>query len=288
MKKFPQLQTNDMKFEVSRVLEKLKKSSAAVTISKISSSSTNTTTQSLITPTENILFKSDTYIDNLNIVNGAHDEDSELDDEYGEDNDVENITEEYIENINMDDMENDDNILDTNDDDPSADYIPNEITTRNRKNTDESDELKRKKNTTNSSKSKNVIVIKMDRPAAYVCTTCQSRFPDFERLKEHIKTSKKCKIVNLTCEVCDKVCDTKKALYAHTLTHRYKSTFVCDECGKTYTNRFNLENHKSSVHGEQIEEYGSIYKCKVCENQFTNRKDLFDHVESHSKFDVSI
>lgn len=126
-------------------------------------------------------------------------------------------------------------------------------------------------------------VVKMLCEASFVCMTCKINVHTFEELRIHMKTNVACKQINLTCEVCGKICDSKKSLYQHTLTHKEKSAFVCDACGKIYSNRFNLENHKSSFHGEQVEEYGSIYKCKICDDQFTNRKDLYDHLSNHRK-----
>lgn len=128
-----------------------------------------------------------------------------------------------------------------------------------------------------------VQVVHIQGPASYICMTCKEKFPTFETLKEHIKSNIPCKSVTLTCDKCSKVCDSKKSLYQHSLTHRDKWSFMCEECGKSYSNRFNLENHKSSFHGENVEEYGSIYKCKVCDKQFTTRKDLYQHINSHSK-----
>lgn len=132
-------------------------------------------------------------------------------------------------------------------------------------------------------KSNKPTVVKMLCEASFVCMTCKINVHTFEELKIHMKTSIACKQINLTCDACGKICDSKKSLYQHSLTHKQKSAFVCEECGKIYTNRFNLENHKSSFHGEQVEEYGSIYKCKICDDAFTNRKDLYDHLSNHRK-----
>ncbi|XP_037051052.1 zinc finger protein 675-like [Bradysia coprophila] len=126
-------------------------------------------------------------------------------------------------------------------------------------------------------------VVKMLCEASFVCMTCKINVNTFEELRIHMKTNVACKKIHTTCETCGKCCDSKKSLYQHTLTHKQKSAYVCEECGKVYTNRFNLENHKSSFHGEQVEEYGSIYKCKICDDQFTNRKDLYDHLSNHRK-----
>lgn len=134
-----------------------------------------------------------------------------------------------------------------------------------------------------ATKSTKPTVVKMLCEASFVCMTCKINVHTFEELRIHMKTNITCKQINLTCDVCSKICDSKKSLYQHTLTHKQKSAFVCEECGKIYTNRFNLENHKSSFHGEQVEEYGSIYKCKICDDQFTNRKDLYEHLTNHRK-----
>lgn len=133
-----------------------------------------------------------------------------------------------------------------------------------------------------------ILVVKMEAPPVYICMMCKEKFSSFEPLKDHMKNNSKCKQVQLKCEVCGKMCETKKALYQHSMVHKDKPTFVCEQCGKTFTNRFNLENHKSSKHGEYVEEHGNIYKCKVCDNQFTSRKDLYDHISNHAKTPVTL
>lgn len=175
---------------------------------------------------------------------------------------------------------------DTDDDSDDEDYVAKRRPVhRNKTNGKRPPPLaKQRSATTTSTSTSKVIVVKMKNPAAYVCMTCKQKFTAFEPLKAHMATSRRCKQIPLTCEVCGKICDTKKALYQHNLTHREKHTFVCDECGKTYSNRFNLENHKSSVHGEHIDEQpGSVYKCKVCDRQFTNRRDMYAHINEHGR-----
>lgn len=88
-------------------------------------------------------------------------------------------------------------------------------------------------------------VVKMLCEASFVCMTCKINVNTFEELRIHMKTNVACKKIHTTCDVCGKCCDSKKSLYQHSLTHKQKSAYVCEECGKVYTNRFNLENHKS-------------------------------------------
>ncbi len=98
--------------------------------------------------------------------------------------------------------------------------------------------------TTKSTTNKPTIV-KMMCEASFVCMTCKINVNTFEELRLHMKTNIACKKIHTTCETCGKCCDSKKSLYQHTLTHKQKNAFICEECGKIYTNRFNLENHKS-------------------------------------------
>lgn len=125
------------------------------------------------------------------------------------------------------------------------------------------------------------IVINLTDPCHYVCVTCKGKFSSFEDLQTHIDQNIACKKINCTCEHCGKVCESRRALYQHKQTHNPKPQLICDQCGKVYTNSFNLENHKSQVHGEEIEEFGYVYKC--CEQSFPTRRELNDHIATHSK-----
>ena len=136
------------------------------------------------------------------------------------------------------------------------------------------------------SKKSKVIIVEMKHPAQFVCTSCKAKFPNFELLKQHLTICRSCKNINLTCDTCGKLWNSKKALYQHILTHKEKNaSFVCEECGKIYSNRFNLENHKYSMHHIDLplEDFGSIYKCKQCDAQFSNRQDLYNHINNHAK-----
>lgn len=125
------------------------------------------------------------------------------------------------------------------------------------------------------------VVISLTDPCNYVCVTCKGKFSSFEQLQAHIDESIACKKINTTCDQCGKICDTRRALYQHKLSHQPKPQLICDQCGKIYTNSFNLENHKSQVHGEEFEELGYVYKC--CELTFPTRRELNEHIKTHSK-----
>ncbi|XP_059613933.1 zinc finger protein 728-like [Phlebotomus argentipes] len=121
-------------------------------------------------------------------------------------------------------------------------------------------------------------------PSYFLCMNCRERFDSFEALSRHMKTPGQCQKKEYKCGTCSRTFDTRKKFYQHSMSHRERSSLICDQCGKTYSNRFNLENHKSSVHGDAVEESDSaIYRCRLCSQQFNTRVALFSHIEAHDK-----
>lgn len=184
-------------------------------------------------------------------------------------------------NIDSEDDEEDNDDVKAKKDDSDVEYKPNSTprnTPKKRKPV-----ITNSNNTTKSPTTRPVVKMILNEGPAYVCVSCKGRFQSFEALKDHISKSEKCKNANTTCSVCGKVCNNRKALYAHSLTHKDRISYICELCGKNYTNKFNLENHKSSVHDIHFEEKGSIYKCRFCEKNFTTKAQLFPHVLAHQK-----
>lgn len=125
--------------------------------------------------------------------------------------------------------------------------------------------------------------IKINAPPVFLCMKCKNRFDSLLELKQHVFQKNTCTISQLTCNVCEKTFDNKKRMSQHMKIHEEKVKYICDKCGKMYKNQFNLENHKSSQHGEYLEEHQNVYKCRLCSEKFDNRTDLYAHMKNHSK-----
>lgn len=125
--------------------------------------------------------------------------------------------------------------------------------------------------------------IKINAPPVFLCMKCKNRFDSLLELKSHVFQKNTCTISQLTCNVCEKTFDNKKRMSQHMKIHEEKVKYICDKCGKMYKNQFNLENHKSSQHGEYLEEHQNVYKCRLCSEKFDNRTDLYAHMKNHSK-----
>lgn len=120
-------------------------------------------------------------------------------------------------------------------------------------------------------------------PPVFLCMKCKNKFDSLADLKQHVFQTNSCTTVELTCKICDKTFETRKRLNAHAKVHEEKAKFICDKCGKMYTNQFNLENHKSSQHGEYLDECQNVYKCRICCEKYNNRTDLYSHMKTHTK-----
>lgn len=81
-------------------------------------------------------------------------------------------------------------------------------------------------------KTENFTVYKINSPPVFLCLKCDTRFPAFAALKSHISGDNECKRASLTCEICNKLCKSRKSLHGHVKGHEQKSSFVCDQCGK--------------------------------------------------------
>lgn len=183
--------------------------------------------------------------------------------------------------VNDDVSDDDVDDVDDVDDDDDEDYeLPNKQTKKSKRKPPKHMEkfITTKANDTNS----NSISIKINAPPVYLCMKCKNRFKSLEELKEHVSMKNLCTKSQLICNMCSKTFETKKKLSQHIKIHQEKAKFICDKCGKMYTNQLNLENHKSSVHGDYLDECENVYKCRLCYEKYNNRTDLYAHMKRHA------
>lgn len=246
------------KVDISETLKRLTKAGSSLQICKVGTRSTRTTRQQPIR--ESFVY---------------NDRDHNFDSE--------DITEVKIKNDFSDcsdpiDSNNDDEFVDGNSDD--SDYEP--LVSKSRQKA-----KKGSTKTTDSPKSNSrseFTVVKLKEPPVYICMKCSGKFKSFGELKKHMAEKNQCTEAQLTCDVCSKKFDNKANLLRHIKCHAEKAIkFICHKCGRTFLSSFNLDNHRSSQHGEYVEEYNNIYKCNACEHTFVHRADLYAHAKTHAK-----
>lgn len=83
----------------------------------------------------------------------------------------------------------------------------------------------------------------------------------------------------VTCEKCGKE-TTRKNMYRHMKAHQESVTkFTCSHCGKSLSNKSNLERHEAT-HQEQR---SKDYKCDECEKTFYDKDGLKTHKKAHEE-----
>lgn len=123
----------------------------------------------------------------------------------------------------------------------------------------------------------------IDGPIAFSCIKCKNQFDTFNELVNHMRT-KDCFTDEFTCDICPKQFQNRRSLNRHKTTHKPKLKLMCEECAKTFSNKFDLDMHKQSFHNHAPNKNSKlIFKCNHCTEQFSNHLDLFTHVKEHAR-----
>lgn len=123
----------------------------------------------------------------------------------------------------------------------------------------------------------------IDGPLVFSCTKCKNRFDSFYELVNHMK-SKVCYTEEFICATCSKHFINSRALCRHKRTHKPKTRLMCEECAKTYFNKFDLEMHMQSAHNHVPNTNSKlVFKCHHCDEEFSNHVALFTHVQEHAR-----
>ncbi|CRK99782.1 CLUMA_CG013090, isoform A [Clunio marinus] len=133
----------------------------------------------------------------------------------------------------------------------------------------------------------------------FKCTSdgCQKAFRCRYDLNEHFnnihaEVKKKQPVESVTCDVCDKICSSRKVLYSHKkMVHEAKhwgqvhrfgeiKTRTCHLCGADFQlfNDFKLH----------IESHVGYFICITCGLCFPDESSLFIHIESHRKIEEEL
>lgn len=120
------------------------------------------------------------------------------------------------------------------------------------------------------------------------CTDCGSCFRTrralwTHRQLKHVQCVKalasKQEQVNIPCPVCGRIVKGVNAVTVHCIRKHCvgKPPFSCDECGRGFAWRCEVERHKSIKHrGEKF------FACKECDRKYSTRRGLEQHVRTHT------
>ena len=109
-------------------------------------------------------------------------------------------------------------------------------------------------------------------PGALECVLCKKVFPSTKRRKEHMKFS--CQ--GEECNICQKRFSSRKSLEEHKNSH-HSTKFQCPECLKCFGGLSKLKRH------EPVHDDTKKLVCEECGKTFTRKDNLNKHVKNHSQ-----
>ncbi|KAM3967485.1 LOW QUALITY PROTEIN: uncharacterized protein ACR2FA_010062 [Aphomia sociella] len=105
-----------------------------------------------------------------------------------------------------------------------------------------------------------------DKP--FVCGKCYKPFKTHSNLKTHMDTHEE---TSYTCDVCNRVLNSRRTLRKHLLVHEEKCRHVCSYCHKAFKRRQTLKVHLYTHTGDKP------LSCKWCNERFAYASTLRSH-----------
>ncbi len=114
----------------------------------------------------------------------------------------------------------------------------------------------------------------------FPCNNCQTLFDRQSKLDQHMQQVH----VPQACSVCNEIFTGTVHLNKHMKHHQEKPDgdkslpLVCNQCGKTCSSQYRLEEHLNKEHGHVDP---GLYACEICKTTFHRETSLKKHMEQH-------
>ena len=139
----------------------------------------------------------------------------------------------------------------------------------------------------------------------FTCPNCKVSFIDEQELYVHSKIHVN---ANLSCEICDYVCENARSLTEHILAHSSKNSFTCKNCDFRCLSKFTLSRHRGKCtpmnkyeclncnlnfrfaialenHTKSVHKKLNTFACTICPSSYSNKGNLNKHMKTHASKD---
>ena len=114
---------------------------------------------------------------------------------------------------------------------------------------------------------------KKDGVCVFFCSYCGKRYTAryYSHYLLHLKFHNKEK--PYLCDTCGKAFTEKSKLTVHIMSHNNERPCVCEICGRGFYTRVNLRYHIENIHKERTK----LYECDICDTKFVSIGNLNYH-----------
>lgn len=119
------------------------------------------------------------------------------------------------------------------------------------------------------------------RSTIFVCVLCYQKFPSFDELESHMKSSASCQRTPIACSICGKTFVNRSRCKAHVANaHGEKPKFPCNKCEKSFSNSIALQAHLETLHTEYFDATKDGFSCKMCEETTQTKPLILHHINT--------
>ncbi|KAI5631827.1 zinc-finger double domain-containing protein [Phthorimaea operculella] len=110
----------------------------------------------------------------------------------------------------------------------------------------------------------------------FTCTYCSEVFQDRNTRFKHLEKVHGVRKSVRKCNECDRTFDTPRNLLHHVRRHHLKErNFVCEQCGKRFLTKLELESHTVFHSGIKA------FECDLCPKRYRRKSEIRNHIRRH-------
>jgi len=115
------------------------------------------------------------------------------------------------------------------------------------------------------------------------CFGCKHVYRTLVEIRAHLAAYEKCSTSTWVCDECPKTFGAERSLRIHTL-QVHQTELICDKCAKNFgTDHKKFLRHLQRAHITEEKKKDRMYKCTECSRSFDYEKNLERHLAKHKE-----
>ena len=125
--------------------------------------------------------------------------------------------------------------------------------------------------------------VKIDDEDILKCFGCKHVYRSLVEMRAHLAAYDRCSASTWVCDECPKTFGAERSLRIHTL-QIHQTELICDKCAKNFgTDHKKFLRHLQRAHISEEKKKDRMYKCGECSRSFDYEKNLERHLAKHKE-----